>query len=101
MDQQSKIKKTLMDELGLASLPEDKQNDLLIKMTEVLLKRIFLETMDKLGAEGMREYDKLVESGAAAEQLEEFFKSKISNYENMVQKVIEEFKEEMKKDVTH
>ena len=98
MDQQSQIQKTLMDELGLSNLPEDKQNELLIKMTEVLLKRIFLETMDKLGAEGMREYDKLVEDGASAEQLEEFFKSKISNYEKMVQKVIEEFKEEMKKE---
>ena len=99
MDQQSQIQKTLLEELGLSNLPQDKQDELLIKMTEVLLKRIFLETMEKLGDEGMKEYDKMVEEGATAEQLEEFFKSKITNYDTMVQKVIEEFKGEMKKEV--
>jgi hypothetical protein len=99
MDKQSQIQKTLLEELGLSNLPQDKQDELLIKMTEVLLKRIFLETMDKLGDQGMKEYDKMVEEGATAEQLEEFFKSRIINYETMVQKVIEEFKEEMKKEI--
>jgi hypothetical protein len=102
MDQQSQqtqIQKTLLEELGLANLPKDKQDELLIKMTEVLLKQIFLETMDKLGDQGMKEYDKMVEEGATAEQLEEFFKSKIVNYDTMVQKVIEEFKKEMKKGI--
>jgi hypothetical protein len=99
MDQQSQIQKSLMEELGLSNLPQDKQDELLIKMTEVLLKRIFLETMDKLGDQGMKEYDKMVEEGATAEQLEEFFKSKIANYETMVQKVVEEFKGEMKKGI--
>ena len=97
MDQQSQIQKTLLEELGLSNLPQDKQDELLIKMTEVLLKRIFLETMDKLGDGGMKEYDKMVEEGSTAEQLEEFFNSKITNYDIMVQKVIEEFKGEMKK----
>jgi len=99
MDQQSQIQKTLLEELGLSNLPQDKQDELLIKMTEVLLKRIFLETMEKLGEQGMKEYDKMTEGGATAEQLEEFFKTKIANYETMVQKVIEEFKEEMKKEI--
>ncbi|MFA5777816.1 MAG: DUF5663 domain-containing protein [Parcubacteria group bacterium] len=99
---QDQIKKTLMEELGLSDLPQDKQEELVIKMTEVLLKRIFLETMEKLDDSGKGEYQKLVESGEATpEQMEEFLKSKIANYDELVQKVVDEFKEEMKSGINH
>lgn len=91
------MQKTLMEELGLSDLPQDKQEQLLIKMTEVLLKRIFLETMEKLDDQGKEEYQKMVESGTATpEQMEEFLKSRVSDYEGLVKKVVDEFKEEMK-----
>jgi hypothetical protein len=93
---QSQMQKKLIDDLGIANLPEEKQNEIIIKSTEVLLKRIFLETMEHLDGEAVDEYDKMVENGASTEQLDEFFKSKINNYEAMVQKVIDNFREEMK-----
>lgn len=97
---QSQIQKTLLEELGLSDLPNDKQEQLIIKMTEVLLKRIFLETMEKLDDSGKDEYQKLVESGIATpEQMEEFLKSRIGDYESLVQKVVDEFKEEMKHEI--
>lgn len=98
MDQQQQIQKTLLDELGLSDLPQDKKEQLLIKMTEVVLKRIFLETMEKLDDEGREEYEKLIESGATPEQVEEFLNAKIQNYDSLVQQVVEEFREEMKKE---
>lgn len=97
MEPQSQIQKSIMDELGLSDLPRNKQEQLLIKMTEVVLKRIFLETMEKLTEEGRKEYENLVENGASSRQMEEFLQSKIPNYEIMVQKVVDDFKEEMKK----
>jgi hypothetical protein len=99
---QNQIQKTLMEELGLTNLPQDKQEELVIKMTEVLLKRIFLETMEKLDDAGKDEYQKLVEGETATpEQMEEFLKSKIKNYDEMVQKVVDEFKSEMKSEANH
>lgn len=95
MDQEQ-IQKALSDELGISNLPQDKQEDLIIRMTELLLKRIFIETMDKLDEEGRDEYEKLTEGGAGPHQIEEFLKSRISDYEEMVQKIIVNFKEEMK-----
>jgi hypothetical protein len=95
---QSKMQKKLVDDLGIANLSEEQQNEIIIKVTEVLLKRIFLETMEKLDGEAMDEYDKMVENGASAQQIEDFFKSKISNYEEMVEKVIDNFKEEMRQE---
>lgn len=97
---QNQIQKTLIEELGLNGLPQDKQEELVIKMTEVLLKRIFLETMEKLDDSGKEEYQKITESeNANPEQMEEFLKSKISNYDQLVQKVVDEFKEEMKRNI--
>jgi hypothetical protein len=93
---QSQMQKKLVDDLGIADLPEEQQNEIIIKSTEVLLKRIFLETMERLDGEAIDEYDKMVENGASAQQIEDFFKSKISNYGEMVQKVIDNFKEEMR-----
>lgn len=95
MTDANQVQKTLLDELGLSDLPRDKKEQLVIKMTEVILKRIFLETMERLDDEGRNEYEKLVKGNAAPDQVEEFLKSRISNYDEVIQKVVDDFKKEM------
>lgn len=85
----------LIKDLGIDTLSKDKQNELIIKMTEVLLKRIFLETMESLGEEGREEYEKLTAGEVDPEKVEAFFKEKIKNYDDMVQVIVDEFKHEM------
>ncbi len=97
MADETRLQKKLAKELGLDNLPQDKQQKLLIKMTEALLKRIFLETMEKLDEKGRTGYQKLVEQGAEPQKIEDFLESNIHNYENIIQGVIDDFKEEMKK----
>jgi hypothetical protein len=95
---QSEAFSQLVSDLGIDSLPKDKQSELVIKMTEVLLKRIFLETMENLGEQGREDYEKLtVGDQATPEQVEAFFKEHINNYDEMVQKIITDFKAEMMK----
>ncbi|HOW60446.1 MAG TPA: hypothetical protein P5548_02110 [Candidatus Moranbacteria bacterium] len=85
----------LIKDLGINTLSKNKQDELLIKMTEVLLKRIFLETMEKLGEQGRERYEKIIEGEVTPEQMEEFFMDNIKDYDKMVERVIEEFKNEM------
>ncbi|MEI8344142.1 MAG: DUF5663 domain-containing protein [Candidatus Moraniibacteriota bacterium] len=85
----------LVKDMGIDNLPQDKQNELINKMTEVLLKRIFLETMEKLGEQGREEYEKMSEGEIEPEQVEAFFKEKINDYDQMVESIVEEFKNEM------
>jgi len=92
---QSDAMAQLVKDLGIDTLSEEKQNELIIKMTEVLLKRIFLETMEKLGEKGREEYEKMSEGDVQPEQVEAFFRERINNYDEMVQQVIDEFKKEM------
>lgn len=92
---QSQALSQLIKDMGIDTLSQDKQNELIIKMTEVLLKRIFLETMDKLGENGREEYEKMSQGEVEPVQVEAFFKEKINGYDEMVQVIIEEFKSEM------
>lgn len=86
----------LVKDLGIDKLPEDKQSEIIIKMTEVLLKRIFLETMEKLGDEGREAYALMMEQEEISpEQVESFFKERINNYDEIVQQTIAEFRTEM------
>lgn len=85
----------LVKDMGITSLPQEKQNELLIKMTEVLLKRIFIETMEKLGEQGRDEYEEIMSRNPQPEELENFFSERIKNYDELVQKIIVDFKNEM------
>jgi hypothetical protein len=92
---QEKVLSQLVKDLGIDNLPQNQQNELIIKMTEVLLKRIFLETMEKLGQQGREEYEKMSQGDVEIQRVEAFFKERINNYDQMIDKIIEEFKEEM------
>lgn len=99
MGQKSSIQKTLLDELGLSNLPQEKQEELVMKMTEVLLKRIFIETLEKLKEPDQEEYAKMIEEKASPDEVEKFLNEKISNYDQVFEKIVADFKEEMKKGV--
>lgn len=92
----TQIQDGLMKELGLDKLPQDKQDALVIKMTEVVLKRMFVETMEKLNAADQEKLGEMMESKAAPEDIEKFLQEKIPNYDEILQGVITGFKEEMK-----
>lgn len=94
-DLQKEALSQLIEDLGIGVLPIDKQNEIILRMTEVLLKRIFLETMEKLGENGRSEYEQLTEGAIESEQVEDFFREKIQDYDKMVEGVVLEFKNEM------
>jgi len=96
MDNKSKVQKTLIEELGLSGLPQEKQEEVSIKMTEVVLKRIFLETMEKLSDDAKEKYQKIIEEKTNPDKVEEFLKANINDYDGMIQQVVENFKKEMK-----
>lgn len=91
--------KKLIEELGLSELPLEKQAELLEKMSEAVLKRIFVETLGKLNEEDKKTYAEMIERQDSPEEVDVFLKGKIPNYEGFIQGIIQAFKEEMKKEV--
>lgn len=94
MDTQQ-IKQSIIEELGLAGLSEEKQAELLTVMTESVLKRITVKTLELLSDEDRVEFEKLRETDDP-DKIAEFLRTKISDYDAMVEGVVREFKEEIK-----
>ncbi len=106
MDQQNikagelnEIQKKLMADLNLSNLPEEKQIELINKMTEAVLGRILVETLDKLNDQDKEKYQGMIDNESSPEEMEEFLKGRIPGYEEMVKKIIANFVEEMKKEI--
>lgn len=93
LDQEA-LKKELIESFHLEDVPAEKQEALLSKMGEALLKRIFLETMEKIGETGVTEYEALLDKGATQEEIEAFLENKIPGYNIFVRGVVTKFKEE-------
>jgi hypothetical protein len=100
MTNQAQIQKNLMKELGIDDLSQDKQEQLIIKMTEVILKRMFLETIERLSEDDQEAYEQMISMQASPDDVENFLRSKIENYDQILEKVVLDFKEEMKKTLT-
>lgn len=95
----NEIQKKLMDDLNLSNLPEEKQIELINKMTEALLGRIFVETLDALADPDKEKYQNMIDNESGPEEVDKFLKSRISEYEDMVKKIIANFLAEMKKEI--
>lgn len=93
---EEQIRSQLMQELGLAGLSQEKQEELIVKMTEVILKKVFLATMERLDEKGQAQYAMLMENDPEAKDVDEFLKEKISGYEEMVEKIVKDLIEEMR-----
>ena len=96
---QTQLREELIQAFHLEQIPEDKRDELLEKMGEALLKRVFLATLEKIGDEGVKEYEALLDQSAKQEEIEAFFESKIPGYDVFVREVATEFKEEMTKNL--
>ena len=92
----TKLREELIEELSLKGLGSEKQEELLGKMLEALLKRIFLDTMEKLGEDGVAEYEKLIAAESSEEEIARFLEKRIPDYDAFVQNIVQDFKTGLK-----
>lgn len=92
---QTQIREAAADALGVAHFSPEKQDELIDKISELLLKRIFLATVEALDEGAQVEYNQLMEGDPTPEEVDSFLQGKIDDYEGVVRKVIDSFKEEM------
>lgn len=90
MDQTS-----LLSDLGLGELSPEDQAIVVEKMTEAVLKRIVSEFLSELSPEEIQEFNSISEE-ASPEEVETFFRSHIPDHDARVDRIVSEFKSEMK-----
>lgn len=93
---QDKIKEDIMQYLGLNKLSQDKQDEILAKIGEIILKKIFIETVDKLKEGDREEFEKMLKDGSDADKIEKFLNTKIENYDIIIGKIVEDIKNDIK-----
>lgn len=89
------LKTDLAKEFGIENLSDEKQQELLDMMTEVVMKQIFLSLGEKIGDEGAEEFDVLLKEGDQM-KLEAFVKRYVPDPDTFVKEIIVEFREAVK-----
>ena len=93
-------KDEIAKELGLEELSSEKREKILGKMSEALLRRVFLETVENLSNEEDRNtLSTILEGNPKIEEVENFVVEKIPNYDNLVAGIVQNFKDEFKENM--
>ena len=92
---QRNMQADLIEALGISDLPREERDNLLAKAIEVLLKRIFVETISRLDEESRKKYMDMVEKNLTPEEVEAFVKEKIPKYDELVMEIARQFRDEM------
>ena len=94
--QVDEIRSQLAAEFGIESLSGEKQEEALEMALGTLFKVIYTESMAKIGEQGIGEYETLMEKNPSDEEVAQFFRARIPEYEAFVAGIVKEFKETVK-----
>ncbi|PIZ00409.1 hypothetical protein COY62_02725 [bacterium (Candidatus Howlettbacteria) CG_4_10_14_0_8_um_filter_40_9] len=87
-------KDTLIKDLGLDSLPEDKKNNLIVTMAQALQNRITVRVLDVLSEGEKKEMDTLI-AGGDDSKVEEFMATRVPGIDSIIKDEYETFRTEM------
>ena len=90
------IQAKIADTLGVTGSTDEKHLELVDKATDVILKKIFLDTIEKLSDADAESYAKLIEAESSPAEIQKFLSEKIPDYQGMAQKITDDFLKEMK-----
>lgn len=89
---------SLIEELGLEALPEERKLDLLTRITDLLMKRLALRILSSLGEEDKKTAEDLLSAGDA-ERAMEFFQGRARGFDNILSEEMATLREELKREL--
>ncbi len=92
------IKNDIIKEMGLGDLLEENREKVLNEITESAMKNLIACLLSRLSDSEMEEFEK-IQKNASPEEIDAFLKSKINNYEQTVEEIVAEFKDDMKESI--
>lgn len=87
------LQDNIITKLGLDNLPMDKKTDILMRMAEIIQKRLALRVMALLPDEALDEYLKIADNDEIGAR--QFLSGKIPNYASVIEEEIAKFKLEI------
>lgn len=88
--------KQIMAQAGIADLPEDFKQDYMEKLSIEAQRRLGIMAMGEMDENGLKDFEKLMAENKQPqpEELMEFFKARIPDFESKVTAALKEFAEE-------
>ncbi len=91
----SYLYKNILPSLGLRDLPADKQEQMLLKIGDIIFKRVLIRAIDSMSEPTKAEYEKLLKTKSAdAGAALDFFRAKLPNFDQLVTEEVAGFKKE-------
>jgi len=90
----TQIEENILQELGIADLPSERQEEVLTAMTEAVLKRLMLRLIGAMGEEQKKQFEEIANAGDQ-EKISQFLAANISNYETLIKEEVASFKKDM------
>ena len=81
------IRDVLINELGIESLPEEAQNEVVAKVGDIILKSLTLAILDKLSIEARAEFEHISEKGDEV-LIQEFLNDNVPNLSTLMEEEI-------------
>lgn len=99
--QEEEMRQDIVKKLGIESLPQKEQDELIDQVNEAILGRVMYETMEKLSEENTEILKKKIEDETStSEEIHEFLKNNIENYDDFVNSIVDDFFKEMEEATT-
>ncbi|EKE11301.1 MAG: hypothetical protein ACD_15C00109G0001 [uncultured bacterium] len=88
------IREMVEKEFGFDNLSDEKQQELVLKMTESVIKRVLVEAYIKLSDSKKQEFDKMMENTGTFDpgKAEEFLRTNVREYDDVVKEAMEELR---------
>ena len=92
--QQENIYNTIAKEFGFEDLSDPKQQDLVEKMTESVIKRVLVDSYAKLSDSARQEFDSMMENidTVDPEQIEVFLRANLTDYDAIIAEAVSDLK---------
>lgn len=86
----------IMAQAGIADLPEDFKKDYMEKLSVEAQRRLGIMALGEMDEHGLKDFEKLMAENKETkpEELMEFFKTRVPDFENKVTQALKKFAEE-------
>lgn len=93
MSLQDSLQKNLITELGLDNLPQEKKEELVLKIGGLIQQNILLRILQEMNESDKDEFDKVLGANDNEKTLA-FLQSKLPNFDQLVAEEVAKFKEQ-------
>lgn len=97
--EQEVLKANIFDLIGLKNISQEKKQDLLEKMMDVVSSRISLRIANEFSADVKKDFDKLLDNNPSEEEVGKFLEEKVPNFADILAEEVSIFKQGLMRDI--